>query len=108
MKLLKDPEVITAEITKFIQDHKLQVHPGQNVEKHSMLVIAKGGCPCVPGRNHCPCPEALEDIKKIGRCRCGILCNDSYIKTYNALKAQYKGATKSIRKPKRRSLRNLA
>lgn len=76
---------IAVAIIKFAHDNELKIHPGQDPEKWANLVIAKGGCPCVPGRKHCPCEFALEDIKELGRCRCGLFCNDDYLAQYNSL-----------------------
>ena len=81
-------EQIAADIIKFAEDNKLQIHPGQEALKWADLVINKGGCPCVPGRNHCPCEFALDDVKEIGRCRCGLFCNGAYVNEYNRLLAQ--------------------
>lgn len=78
-------EQIAENITKFSEENNLHIHPGQSAETWARLVIVKGGCPCVPGRVECPCDQALEDIKHLNRCRCGLFCNDTYLKEYNAL-----------------------
>ena len=93
-------EDIAGAITKFARDNRLEIHPGQEPLKWADLVIKKGGCPCVPGRNHCPCQQALDDIKKLGRCSCGLFCNDGYIEEYNNLNAQRKSRKPWTRKPK--------
>lgn len=95
-----DREVIAARIVKFTEDNNLKIHPGQEPLKWADLVITKGGCPCVPGRNECPCSLAIDDIKELNRCRCGLLVNGAYIKEYNQLTAQLKGERKWSRKPK--------
>ena len=87
-------EEIAEAIIKFAQDNDLEIHPGQDPLKWADLVIKKGGCPCVPGRKHCPCEFALEDIKEINRCRCGLFCNKAYIEEYNRLLAEYKSRWK--------------
>ena len=72
-----DRETIAANIIRVVQDNNLKIHPGQEPLKWADLVIKKGGvCPCVPGRDHCPCEFVLEDVKELGRCRCGLFCND--------------------------------
>ena len=81
---------IAAAIVKFAQENNLSIHPGQEPLKWADLVIKKGGCPCVPGRPHCPCEFVLEDIKELGRCRCGLFCNETYIIQYNNLLAARK------------------
>lgn len=91
---LADRETIAANIVMFTQNNGLQIHPGQDPLKWADLVLKKGGCPCVKGRPECPCNFVLEDIKELGRCRCGLFCNDAYLKEYNALNAG--------RKPKKR------
>ncbi len=81
-----DRETIAANIIMVAQENNLKIHPGQEPLKWADLVIKKGGiCPCVPGRDHCPCELVLEDIKELGRCRCGLFCNDAYIEEYNGL-----------------------
>jgi len=74
-------------IGAFALKHRLHIHPGQSTERWADLVIKKGGCPCVPGRKICPCPEALTDIRALGRCRCGLFCNDRYLVEYRRLAA---------------------
>ena len=96
-----DRETIAERIIKFAQDNNLKIHPGQEPLKWADLLIKRGGhCPCVPGRNHCPCEFALEDIKELNRCRCGLFVNGAYIEEYNRLIAQLKEKKKWIRKPK--------
>ncbi len=71
---------------KFAEKNHLSIHPGQDPNKWADLVLAKGGCPCVPDRHSCPCAFALADIQELGRCRCGLFVNDGYLVTYNNLK----------------------
>lgn len=90
-KPMLDRETVAASIIQFARDNKLKIHPGQDPLKWADLLIARDGhCPCVPGRNHCPCEESLEDIKELGRCRCGLFCNDDYLVEYNKLKGDGK------------------
>ena len=97
---MRDHRAVALEISEFAAEHELKIHPGQDAESFASLVIRKGGCPCVPGRNHCPCEFVLEDIKELGRCRCGLFCNDAYIEHYNNLNAQRKSRKKWTRKLK--------
>ena len=87
-------------IVKFAQDNNLQIHPGQDPLTWGDLVLQKGGCPCVPGRDHCPCKFVLEDIKELNRCRCGLFCNEAYVREYSELTAQLKGKKRWTRKLK--------
>lgn len=87
-------EEIAEAITKFAQDNNLEIHPGQEPLKWADLVIKKGSCPCVPGRDHCPCEFVLQDIEELGRCRCGLFCNGAFIEEYNRLKAEWKSRRK--------------
>lgn len=98
-------EQIAADIIKFAQDNNLQIHPGQEPLKWGDLVIKKGGCPCVPGRNWCPCDFVLDDLKELNRCRCGLFVNGAYIEEYNRLNAQLKGKRRWSRRQKASSLR---
>ena len=97
---LAQREQIAEAITKFAQDNNLEIHPGQEPLKWADLVIKKGGCPCVPGRNHCPCEFVLEDLKEINRCRCGLFVNGTYIEEYNRLLAERKSRRKWTRRLK--------
>ncbi len=91
---LTQREQIAEDIIKFARDNNLKLHPGPDPLKWADLVIKHQGCPCVPGRNYCPCEFALEDIRELGRCRCGLFANDAYIDEYNRLRAKGK-ATKN-------------
>lgn len=93
-------EEIAADIAKFAQDNNLQIHPGQEPLKWADLVLKKGGCPCVPGRSECPCECVLEDIKGLGRCRCGLFVNGVYLNEYSALKAPSGGKKRWTQKLK--------
>jgi ferredoxin-thioredoxin reductase catalytic subunit len=96
---------IAAGIVKFQEKNGLHIHPGQEPLSWADLVIKKGGCPCVPGRKHCPCPQALDDIKELGRCRCGLFCNDDYLVEYSGLQAGKDGKKKWTGKQKANSSR---
>ena len=97
-----ESKTIAADIVKFAQDNNLKIHPGQEPLKFAELVLKKGGaCPCVPGRDTCPCEFVLDDIKELGRCRCGLFCNDAYIQEYNRLLAERK-SKKRLRSTKLR------
>ncbi|GAI96818.1 unnamed protein product [marine sediment metagenome] len=97
---LADREKIAADIIKFTQDNGLQLHPGQKPLKWADLVIKKGGCPCVPTRKHCPCEFVRDDVKELGRCRCGLFCNAAYLREYNALNAGRNSKKRWNQKPK--------
>jgi len=98
---LTQREQIAEAIVKFAQENSLEIHPGQEPLKWADLLIKKGGvCPCVPGRNHCPCEFVLDDIRELGRCRCGLFCNQAYIEEYNRLKAEWKSRRKWTRRLK--------
>ena len=100
---LADRETISANIVKFTRDKGLQIHPGQEPLKWADLVLKNGGCPCVPTRKQCPCEFVLEDIKELGRCRCGLFCNDAYLKEYNRLIGDRKARRQWKRKQDRSS-----
>jgi len=98
---LTQREQIAEAIIKFAQDNNLEFHPGREPLKWADLVIKAGGCcPCVPGRNHCPCEFVLEDLKEINRCRCGLFVNGAYIEEYNRLQAEGKSRRKWTRRLK--------
>ena len=91
---MKRREEIAEDIIRFARENRLKIHPGQEPLKFAELVIKHEGCPCVPKRNHCPCEFVLEDMKKLGRCRCGLFCNGAYLRVYNNLNAQGKSKKK--------------
>ncbi len=33
-------------------------------------------CPCDPARKTCPCPEAIDEVKKKGKCLCHLFWRD--------------------------------
>jgi hypothetical protein len=108
-QVVLDRETIAGNIVKFAKDNKLKIHPGQEPLKWADLLIKRGGhCPCVPGRSHCPCDFVLEDIKELGRCRCGLFVNGAYIEEYNRLTSELNRKKKWTRKPRGSSLRKSA
>jgi len=74
---------IAQAIRKFLEENKVCLHPGRTPEEWAVLVIKNEGCPCVPGRNKCPCDEALDDIEQLNHCRCYLFCNEAYLKIYD-------------------------
>ena len=89
------------EFALFAEDHGLSIHPGRDLTKWAEIVIKGGGvCPCVPGREHCPCQFVDEDIEELGRCRCGLFCHEAYADDYAALRAETKAGKRCSRKRK--------
>lgn len=87
-------EQIITNIVKLRDANGLRIHPGQDPSSWADLVIKKGGCPCVPGRTHCPCDQVMADVAELGRCRCGLFCNDRYLAEYYRLKGDSKNGRK--------------
>ncbi|MBA7629081.1 hypothetical protein ES703_36579 [subsurface metagenome] len=85
-----DRDRIAKSIVKFAERNKLHIHPGRDPYEWAAQVLIAGGCPCVPSRPSCPCKFVLEDIKELGRCRCGLFADDAYIENYNSLKGRAK------------------
>lgn len=83
-------EQIAESIIKFAERSKLHIHPGRDPYDWADQVLIAGGCPCVPGRPSCPCAFVKEDIKELGRCRCGLFADDNYLENYNSLKGEAK------------------
>jgi len=84
--LIELKESIAENIAKFAEANDLQIHPGQESLKWAELVVKHGGCPCVRVRKgFCPCRFVFEDIKEIGRCRCGLFCDEAYLEEYHRL-----------------------
>lgn len=83
-------EQVAESIIKFAERSKLHIHPGRDPYKWADQVLIVGGCHCVPGRSSCPCAFVMEDIKELGRCRCGLFANDDYLENYNSLNSRAK------------------
>jgi len=64
------------EIIDFAIKHSLTIEPliGCNYYVDNILLL--GTCACVPERKKCPCDEALDDIKRLGHCRCRLYYKD--------------------------------
>lgn len=70
-------------IEEFLASHEgISLHPGRKPLSQGELVIKKNGCPCVPGRQKCPCEQAMDDIEELNHCRCYLFVNDAYLKDY--------------------------
>lgn len=52
--------------------HGLEYNPTRDLTKTIQKLVAYGGnCICRPD-TPCPCPELIDDIKKKGKCLCGV------------------------------------
>lgn len=60
-------------IVQFAMEHNLTINPTIGYAYFAQSLILLGNCACVPERKKCPCDEALEDIEKLGHCRCALL-----------------------------------
>ena len=56
---------------RFVRKYNLKTHPLKTLREWAEIVVEKGHCPCDPSRPVCPCPQALEEIRKNGKCFCG-------------------------------------
>jgi len=71
--------------------HHLLLHPKRGIDHWATLVLkCNGGCPCVPSRKHCPCPESLEDIKEEGVCRCGFFYSKEGLNILKQMVEEYR------------------
>ena len=70
---------VTRELTEFAKRHGLIVAAGECLARHARRFVELGRCPCVEGRPDCPCDDVLDDLKRLGRCECGILIDPARI-----------------------------
>ena len=70
---LKKIEKQYQKMLKFIKKYRLKTNPLKSLREWAKLIIEEknGGCPCEPKRKVCPCPQALKEIEKDGKCLCG-------------------------------------
>jgi ferredoxin-thioredoxin reductase catalytic subunit len=72
-------EELIAKIEKFAKDNKL----GFSAQKSKLIAAIlrnNGYCPCRRVKSPttlCPCTYALDDIKKLGKCTCGLFVNSA-------------------------------
>ncbi len=64
------------EILDFARDNGLVIHPGKGFDYYIEGVFKFGHCPCDKERPDCPCPEAIEECKIDGRCKCRLFWRD--------------------------------
>jgi len=69
---------LVKEFTRFCNDNKAIVNPYFSLHSHADRVINKNGCPCVPERKQCPCPESIEELKAEGICKCKVFMTAGY------------------------------
>jgi len=85
-KMEKSVDEIVRDIKQFAKDHKLEIHPGRDLQQWATLVIHEGyHCPCKTSREGCPCDETLEDIERDNCCCCRFFVNQAYLKEYRRL-----------------------
>lgn len=64
------------EILDFARDNKLVIHPGKGYDYYVDNYFRFECCVCDPTRPNCPCPEAIEEVAKIGWCKCRLYWRD--------------------------------
>jgi len=64
------------EVLDFARDNNLVIHPGVGYDYYIDGFYMFGHCPCDKSRLTCPCPEAIEECKSIGHCKCRLLWRD--------------------------------
>lgn len=61
-------------VDAFLKKHSnAQLNPDRDID-HFIKITAQGGgsCPCDDDRPSCPCKQAPSEIKKKGKCLCGL------------------------------------
>jgi len=64
----------------FAKEHDYIITP-LGWKKHIAQYDKLGHCPCEVSRPECPCPEAVNDIRETGHCRCSLFWRsyDTYL-----------------------------
>ncbi len=63
-------------ILDFARDNKLVIHPGRGFDYYIDAFYESRHCPCDDTRYSCPCPEAIEECKDNGWCKCRLFWKD--------------------------------
>ena len=58
------------EILDFARDHNMVINPGRGYDYYVDSFYKFKACPCDATRLECPCPDAVEEVKKDGWCKC--------------------------------------
>lgn len=64
------------EILDYARDNNLVIHPSKGYEYYVESYFKYECCSCDPSRLNCPCPEAVNDVKETGCCKCRLYWRD--------------------------------
>ena len=64
------------EMLDFARDNSLVIHPGRGYDYYADNYFEVGHCMCDSNRHDCPCPEAIEEVKRDGWCLCRLYWRD--------------------------------
>ncbi len=64
------------QILDFARDNNLVIHPGGGFEYYVKIFYESGHCPCDKTRPDCPCPEAVNEVREKGHCKCCLFWRD--------------------------------
>jgi len=78
----KKPDIKTTnakrrELLDFAHEYGLIIHPGSGFDYYIDSFFKFGRCPCDAKRKNCPCPEAVEECRTIGHCKCHLYWKDN-------------------------------
>jgi ferredoxin-thioredoxin reductase catalytic subunit len=57
-------------ILDFAQDNGYVINPARGYEYYVESFVKFKACPCDANRLDCPCPEAVDEVKTQGWCKC--------------------------------------
>ncbi len=60
----------------FARYNSLVIHPGRGYDYYVDSYFMFDACPCDTSRKQCPCPEAVEECKEQGHCKCKLFWKD--------------------------------
>ena len=63
-------------IVSFAKQNDFVVNPLLGFDYFVKHYLEDHHCACAPERKVCPCPESLQEVATIGKCKCGLYFKD--------------------------------
>ncbi len=75
-KIVYERRKATKIIVAIAKINGMTIHPAIGYDYFVGNLLLLGHCACVPGREHCPCPESVYEVAEEGKCKCGLYWKD--------------------------------